>query len=106
MDKKLLKEAWEAGVRSVDQNKDREYRLDRGSKQIEQEYDFENWYVNKEISAPTTKYCFEKSASTANNIIEGYSELLRLNKNPIGAAQLLNAMEKYHNKMKEYESPE
>jgi len=48
MEKEKLRQAYEAGKASVEQNSDRSHRLDTGVKQIEEEYNFENWYFNQQ----------------------------------------------------------
>ena len=53
--KSKLLEAWNAGLKSIAQNKDRNERLESGVKQIEKEYNFENWYSNTEIAETKKK---------------------------------------------------
>lgn len=49
MEKKELQEAYEAGVASVKLNKDRDELLERGTKQICEEYSFQQWYSTREL---------------------------------------------------------
>ena len=97
--KSKLLEAWNAGLKSIAQNKDRNERLESGVKQIEQEYTFENWYANTEM-AGTKKHSHSELSEIADEIIESCSELKKLNKTQIGSAQLFYAMDKYHEKLK------
>lgn len=100
MEKEILKTAYEAGVKSVELNKDRDRRLESGVKQIEAEFNFENWFNNLQIQKSSKKeYSFEESNNIAHEVINGYSELRKLRKSQIGSAQLFHAMESYHEEM-------
>jgi len=50
--KEELKKAYEAGIKSLEQNADRNKRLEQGVKQIEEEYNFDNWYGNNHCEGP------------------------------------------------------
>lgn len=94
-----LKEAYEAGRRSLQFNKERDELLERGTKQCPAEANFENWLMIQDLDkkkSPT----WNDFMKLAEQVSSEYSELRKLYKTSIGSAQLCDAMDNFHKKAK------